>query len=205
MVAAGVVLLGVVGIGVLLLVQRPSAVDAAQFQTIRTDVLTYGVPQDWVVGPVGAPAVLGAEFTGTAATAPYECEGRRFLRGVVTSTLTPQQGPPAGIAATFARALGVAYYGSSADLPPEVTLSDPRTVDLGGATASRVDATVRTVADDGCLATEGRLIVLAFPLGASGTALLVVNGDAAGGPAAPPSPEPAVLEAIAGTARVNGI
>lgn len=205
LVVAGVVLLGVLGIGFLVLVQRPSPVSTADFQTIRTDVLTYGVPPDWVIGPVGAPSVLGVEFTGTAAAAPYECDGRSFLRGVVTSALAPEQGPPAGVAATFARALGTAYYGSSADVPPEVTLSDPRTVDVGGASATRIEATVRTVADDGCLATEGRLIVLAFPLGASGTALLVVNGDVAGGPAEPPSPDPAVLEAIARSARLNGI
>lgn len=217
LVLAGTIVLAGLGVGTFLAVRgatgAPGSIAGAEppvsFRDVRTPFLSYAVPSDWdVAGNVEDPTALGLAFTGTAAGAAYDCAGESYLRGVVSSTLVPDASPPAEIAGVFARELGRSYYSGDAG-EPEVTVRTPRVVDVGGVTGSVVEATVRTATDDGCLATEGTVLVLAVPAagpdGAPSTALLMVNGDVSGGPAEPASPDRTTLDAIVGSARLASI
>lgn len=205
LVLVGVAVLAALGGGALLLVNRATGVDTSAFQPVRTPVFSYSVPPDWEVGgATGAPPVLDIPFTGVASGPAYTCSGNDYLRGIVASGVTARAGAPGEIAGSVAGELGAIFY-SGADEPPSVTVSPPQPTDLDGVAAARAEATIRAPEGDGCLATEGVLIVLAVPLGGAGTAVLIVNGDVAGGPAVPPSPDRATLEAIVGTARLSSI
>lgn len=200
------IVLGGLGVGTFLLVRGgpTTASTPANFQTIRTPFLVYAVPPDW---NTAAPAqtLPGAEFVGAADAPGYECGGERYLRGSATSALIDTMQPAEDVAAAFARALGGGYYTSNSSAPPEVIVGPGRAVDVAGARGTLVEATIRTPADDGCLATRGTLLVLALPAGGpsgNATALLVVNGDTAGGPAAPPVPTRETLDAIIDSARL---
>ncbi|MGH3566123.1 MAG: hypothetical protein ACRDRH_08845 [Pseudonocardia sp.] len=204
------IVLSGLGLGTFLLVRGGStaASTPANFQTVRTPFLIYAVPPDW--NTAAPPQTLpGAVFIGAADAPGYECGGQRYLRGSAASALVETTRPAADVAATFARALGGGYYTSNSGTPPEVIVSPGRAVDVAGAPGTLVEATVRTPEDDGCLATRGTLLVLALPAaGPSGaaTALLVVNGDTAGGPAAaPPVPARETLDAIVNSARLATI
>jgi len=197
------------GIGTFLLVHGgpATAPTPANFQTVRTPFLTYAVPPDW--DTANAPQIfLGAEFIAVADAPGYECGGQRYLRGSATSALVETTRPAADMAYAFARGLGDGFYTSNSGMPPEVIVSLARAVDVAGAPGTLVEATIRTPADDGCLATEGTVLVLALPAaGPSGnaTALFVVNGDTAGGPATPPVLTRETLDAIVHSARLTTI
>ncbi|MHA6793310.1 hypothetical protein ACVGVM_07280 [Pseudonocardia bannensis] len=209
----GAVVLAGLGLGVFLLVRGTGSVTPSNFQAVRTSYLEYSVPPDWTAAPPGQMSslpVLGVSFDGIVDGPEYRCDGATYLRGTVSSGLLTGPGTetaPETVARTFARELGTVYY--TALRPPEVRVSAPRTVAVSGVTGWVVEATARTPADDGCLAIEGTVLVLALPTtapdGAAATALLVVNGDVAGGPVTPPSPTRETLEQILGSARLPGI
>ncbi|WP_219416731.1 hypothetical protein [Pseudonocardia nigra] len=204
--AAAVVLAGL-GTATALILDGPEpAPQAPAVTAIRTPALTYEVPTDWTQGGTSVGNILGVDFTGVARGPAYECGGRSLVRGIAASAVLPGGVPADAMAGATARALAEGYYTSSTDgEPPEVSVSVPRAVDVGGIEGSLVEATARTAADDGCLATEGVVLVLAVPVTTADgqvTALLVVNGDRAGGPGdAPPVPERAALDAIVASAR----
>lgn len=203
------IVLSGLGIGTFLLVRDSptTASTPANFQTVRTPFLIYAVPPDWNTA-APPPTILGAGFVAAADAPGYECGGQRYLRGIATSALVETTLPAADVAATFARALGGGYYTSNSGAAPDVIVSPALAVDVAGVPGTLVEATIRTPADDGCLATGATMLVLALPAaGPSGsaTALLVVNGDTAGGPAVSPAPTRDTLDAIVNSARLATI
>lgn len=207
LVVGAVVLAGLTG-GAILLIGSLRQDRAADLATVRTDFLTYGVPADWARDGEPLDNPLGLEFTGVARGTPYECGGRSYLRGVVASALLPAAPPPSAVATGAARLLASSYYTGRDETPADVTVGAPRTVDVGGIEGTVVEATARAASDDGCLATDGVVLVLAVPVtgprGERATALLVVNGDTAGGPQSPPMPARATLDAVVASARPGG-
>lgn len=204
-VAAVVVVLLGVGVGALLLT-RDGADAPAGFREISTPHLTYAVPDDWADGSSSdsPPEVLGVPFSGIAEAPGYDCGGNRYLRGIVGSALVDRPAPPRAVAEAVARDLGAAFY-STADGPGRVRISDSTDTAVGGARGVLVRANITAPADDGCLATDGVLLVLAVPAGGGEIAVLVVNGDVTGGPDTPPSPDAATLQAIVDSARLPAV
>ncbi|MFR9804326.1 hypothetical protein ACL02T_18860 [Pseudonocardia sp. RS010] len=174
----------------------------AGYQPITTPYLTYAVPGDWTPLDGVAARGLGVAFTGGADAPGYLCRGTPYKRGTATSALVEAPDDPATLARRFAAEFGRSFYTSTAGQGPRVTLSGPRTVEIGDATGAVVEAVSTTPLDDGCLATRGRTLVLAVPVPAGGTALLVANADTVGGPATPPLVPPSTVEDILGTAAV---
>ncbi|GAA2572713.1 hypothetical protein [Pseudonocardia hydrocarbonoxydans] len=211
LIAVGVLLLAALGVGGYLLVTRTSGgpVVPADFRPVSTSVLTYAVPPGWQ-DSASPGSVLGAPLEGRVEGPAYECGGGRYLRGLVASAFVPGERPAAAVAAAFARETGSAFYSTADGALPEVRVSDARPFDVGGVPGRLVEATSRTPADDGCLATSGTVLLLAVPAagpdGSPGTAVLVVNGDTAGGPAdAPPVADRATLDAVLASARLPTI
>lgn len=209
--AVGVLLLAALGVGGYLLVTRTSDGPAvpADFRPVTTPTLGYAVPPGWQDSAV-AGSVLGAPLEGRVDAPGYECGDGRYLRGMVASAFVPGERPAAAVATAFARETGSAFYSTAGGALPEVRVSDARPVDVGGAPGRLVEATTRTPVDDGCLATAGTVLLLAVPTtgpdGSPGTAVLIVNGDTAGGPAdAPAIPDRATLDAVLASARLPSI
>ncbi|MCX6466394.1 MAG: hypothetical protein NTW05_22800 [Pseudonocardiales bacterium] len=195
------------GVGAFLLVRATTADPAgtvpADFRPVTAAGLTWSVPPDWTPAPGSGGTVSGATLEGVHNGAPYECGGSSYLRGFTAVALVGAGVPLGAAAEQFAQEAGANFYRPADDVPPEVRTTPPRPVDAGGAPAQLVEATVRA-SDDGCLATEGVLLVLAVET-AAGTAVLVVNGDTAGGPpSAPPVPDRATLDAMIASARPAG-
>lgn len=212
LIAVGVLLLAALGVGGYLLVRDtstgPVAVPAG-FRPVTTSTLSYAVPPGWTDSP-NALSVLGAPFEGRADAPGYSCDDAGYFRGVAASAFVPGERPAAAVAGAFARETGRVFYLAANGAVPDVRLSEARPVDVDGVQGQLVEATASTPADDGCLATNGVILLLAVPTtgpdGAPGTAVLVVNGDTAGGPAtAPPLVERTVLDAVLGSARLPSI
>ncbi|HVL84743.1 MAG TPA: hypothetical protein VM367_10740, partial [Pseudonocardia sp.] len=198
LVLAGVLVLAGLGVGAWLLLPLGGSggVDTSRFQTIRTPEVVYAVPPDWRPGGLGsALSVLGIDLP-TVTTGPrYECGAANYYRGLVASGTIPRLPFTDQALGSAAAQLATNFYRSTG--PPSVTVGPVQRITVGGAPASRVEATVTTPTDDGCLATEGVVVVLAIPLaGDAGTALVVVNGDLQGGPDRPPSPDRPTIDAI---------
>jgi len=212
LIAVGVLLLAALGVGGYLLVRDTTAGPAAvpaDFRPITTSTLTYAVPPGWTDSP-NALSVLGAPFEGRADAPGYTCEDAQYFRGLAASAFVPGERPAAAVAGAFARETGRVFYLSADGGIPDVQVSDARPLDVGGVEGQVVEATSRTPTDDGCLATSGVVLLLAVPTtgpdGAPGTAVLVVNGDTAGGPAtAPPLIDRATLDAVLNSARLPSI
>jgi hypothetical protein len=176
---------------------------------IQTPTLSYDVPADWTQGGEPLTNPFGLTFSGVARGPEYDCGGRSFVRGIVASAVLPGTVSLASLPA-LTQGLAEAFYTPPDGSRPDVSASNGQTVDVGGVQGNLVEATARTATDDGCLATEGTVLVLAVPTtgsdGRPAMALLVVNGDDAGGPAnAPPSPSRATLDAIVASARPTTI
>lgn len=205
-------LLVAVGLGtttVLLLRQvaagPPGTTSVAAVQTVRGPALTYQVPGDWTVAEQAGPEPDGGiALTGVADGPRYECGSADFVRGLAGTLVVPSGPDPGELASTVARDFATSGY--QVNGPPEVQVGSPTPRDVGGLDGVLVEATVVASSSDGCLATDGVVLALAVPLpdGAS-TAVLLVNGDLAGGPAEPPSPQRADLDAIVDSARPTGI
>ncbi|MBW0113612.1 hypothetical protein I4I84_33420, partial [Pseudonocardia sp. KRD-182] len=210
LVVVGVLLLAALGVGGYLLLNRATGtVVPADFRPITTATLSYSVPPDWV-DSANSGSVLGAPLEGRADAPGYECDGNQYYRGVIASAFVPGERPAAAVAAAFARETGSSFYVSAAGAPPQVEVSDARSFEVDGVPGQLVEATSRTPTDDGCLATEGTVLILAVPTagpdGAPGTAVLVVNGDTTGGPStAPPSPDRSTLEAVLASVRLPSV
>lgn len=205
----GALMLAGLGIGTALLLGAARQGQTSALVPIRGAALTYGVPADWTTGGEPFGAAIGLEFTGVARGAAYECGGSPYVRGIVGSVLLPGSTPPQFAAVEAARLVAGQYYSAQDGAPPQVSVGPPRTVDVAGVEGTLVEAQARTARDDGCLATTGVVLALAVavtgPGGQPGTALLLVNGDAEGGPDDPPSPDRATLDAIIASARPAGI
>ncbi|GAA2856022.1 hypothetical protein GCM10010472_11720 [Pseudonocardia halophobica] len=173
----------------------------AGYRPVDTPYLTYAVPGDWTPLDDVAARGLGVAFTGGADAPGYVCRGDPYKRGTATSALVQAPDDPATLARRFAAEFGRSFYTSTAGQGPRVTLSEPRTVEIGDATGVVVEAVSTTPVDDGCLATGGRTQVLAVPV-AGGTALLVANADTTGGPATPPFVPPSTVEDVIGSAAL---
>ncbi|GAA4710943.1 hypothetical protein GCM10023215_61290 [Pseudonocardia yuanmonensis] len=174
----------------------------AGYRPVATPYLTYAVPADWTPLDDVAARGLGVAFTGGADAAGYACRGAPYKRGTATSALVRAPDDPATLARRFAAEFGRSFYTSTAGRGPRVEVGRPRTVEIGDATGVVVEAVSTTPADDGCLATGGRTLVLAVPVPAGGTALLLANADTAGGPATPPLVPSQTVEDIIGTAAL---
>jgi hypothetical protein len=174
----------------------------AGYRPVDTPYLTYAVPGDWTPLDDVAARGLGVAFTGGADAPGYLCRGDPYKRGTATSALVQAPDDPATLARRFAAEFGRSFYTSTAGRGPRVALSEPRTVEIGDATGVVVEAVSTTPVDDGCLATSGRTLVLAVPVPAGGTAVLVANADTVGGPPTPPLVPQATVEDIVATAAV---
>lgn len=173
----------------------------AGYRPVDTPYLTYAVPDDWTPLDDVAARGLGVAFTGGADAPGYVCRGNPYKRGTATSALVQAPDDPATLARRFAAEFGRSFYTSTAGQGPRVTLSEPRSVEIGDATGVVVEAVSTTPVDDGCLATGGRTQVLAVPA-AGGTALLVANADTTGGPATPPLVPPSTVDDVIGSAAL---
>ena len=206
MVVVGGVVLAGLGVGAFLLFGSARYGTAAgPVSTVRASGLDYDVPGDWTQGGAPLTTPFGIDFTGVARAPAYDCAGRSLVRGVVASALLPSTVSAASITA-LTQALAEAFYTPPDRTRPEVAVDSARNVDVGGVQGRLIEATARTATDDRCLASEGTVLVLAAPTtgpdGKQAVALLVVNGDRAGGPIGAPTmvPRP-VLDAIVASAR----
>lgn len=197
------------GVGVVLLIGELRPGGSANLADIRTDTLTYGAPEEWIRDDTPLNDSLGLQYAGVARAPGYDCGGGSYLRGLVASSVLPGAHPADAVATTIASTLATDYYTQGDGATPTVTLGPTRTVDVSGTPSTLAEADVETTVGDGCLATSGVVLVLAVPItGADGTeavALLVVNGDTAGGPDTTPAVERSVLDAIVASARLTAI
>jgi hypothetical protein len=187
-----VVVAGVLAGGIWLLLGSLGPSIPAGYRPVDTPYLSYAVPGDWTPVDGVATRILGVVFTGGADAPSYTCRGDGYKRGMATSTLVDTQADPTAAATDFAERLGRSFYTDTAGHTPQVELSEPRSVGSG----TVVEARVTTPVDDGCLATEGVVAVLAAPVEGGGTALLVVNIDTVGGPSGSPLPDPGTIDQV---------
>ncbi|MCW0214573.1 MAG: hypothetical protein OJJ54_14535 [Pseudonocardia sp.] len=213
-VAVLVVLALVAGAGALLggRLGRSGPEIPASFQPVRTDFMTYSVPPNWTLTPTGGPSVLGVSFGGRADAPPYTCRGDSYVRGSASSALISDRSDPARLAAQFAAQIATQSYTGTAGQEPAVTIVSTTPVQVPGpgateTTGSLVEVRATPPSDDGCLGTEGVVLVLAVPAtvgGRTGTALLTSGVDTAGGPADPPVPPRQDMDLIVSSAALPG-
>lgn len=216
LVLVGALVLAGLGVGTFLLVRTTAGSGAAPpddvpatFRTVTTGPLGFAVPPDWVDDADPAPyVVLGAELEGVTYGPRYDCDGRSYFRGVAGAAFVEGERPAEDVAEAFGRETGRSFYQSDT-AEADVSLAAPRPVDVDGLPGQLVEVTA-VAPDDGCLATDGTVLVLAVPTtgngGVPGTAVLIVNGDVAGGPpSAPPVPDRATLDAMVTSARLPSI
>lgn len=210
LIAVGAVVLVGLGVGSLLLFGAPrTGAVTDRTAVVRTGALEYTVPADWTQGGAPLSSPFGFDFSGVVRAPAYDCAGRSLVRGIAASAVLPSTVSAASITG-LTQVLAEALYTPPDGTRPTVAVGSARNVDVGGIQGRLIEATARTSTDDRCLASEGTVLVLAVPaIGPDGRqilALLVVNGDRAGGPiAAPPTPTRATLDAIVASARVAGI
>lgn len=206
LVLVGALVLAGLGVGAFLLVRATIAGGAAvpaDFRRTTAAGLTFSVPPEWTPAPGSGVAVAGTDLQGVQNGDPYACGGGDYVRVISGVALLAAGVPPAAAAEQVAREAGAVLYRTSAGELAQVSTATPRAVDAGGAPAQLVEAHVRA-SPDPCLASEGLLLVLAVPV-AEGTAVLVVSGDSAGGPAgAPAVPDREELDAVIASARPGG-
>lgn len=169
--------------------------------------LSYQIPTTgWATKQqVGTAASIA--LTQGANLTPYVCgnPAEQLLRGTLGSGTSPPV-PPSSLATSVALAAASQSY-LAGTVPPRIAVDDPRAVRfLGKGGHTLPGAYVRAVATqsaDRCLATRGEVLVLVlqFP---DHDAVLVVNGDLAGGPASPPPTTEDALRTIVGTATTTG-
>lgn len=163
----------------------------------RTAGLAYDVPPDWEESPGELDPF---SLSGLGSVAPYDCDGRNYIRGLVGSTVVPP-GDVAQTATIIAEQLGVALYGT-ADGAPQVQPDSPRQVQQAGRSGFAVDATISSPSNP-CLSTLGKLTVLVLDSTAELGLLQVFVGnvDIEGGPARPANRTEQELAQILSTVR----
>ncbi len=140
---------------------------------------------------------------------PYTCgsPARIYQRGQLGSGSAPRTDPTV-LATNLARLAAANYYtppGSTT--APLITVGGPEPVqrtmpDGSSVSGVQVEAIANQQADP-CLAGQGEVLVLVLAL-AEKDAVLVVDGDIQGGPAAPPPATADQLQAILDTATPTG-
>lgn len=129
----------------------------------------------------------------------YTCgtPGQMYVRGELGSGTAPAAGP--GQVATALAYTAASQYYATGSTNPQVNLDPAQTVTRRTPSGRTVDgAVVRAIATqsaDKCLAARGEVLVLVLQL-ANADAVLMVNGDLAGGPATPAPPGDAELTKI---------
>ena len=165
--------------------------------------LTYEVPPEWQLGPAERSSGLNVNFTGTADYGSYECEGKTYVRTFATSgDVLAKSGADLDLKETvtdFAASFGRFYYNQTA----KVDVPEPTELEVDGRPAMTLSAKVTPqVTVPACEASEGEVALVGVLLEEegepSGVAMLVVVGDAAGGPADPaPLPKSVAQEILA--------
>lgn len=182
----------------------PTATNPGWTVIKNTDLLfAYEVPPGWTTQTTPAPskALPAASLNFVAALTPYPCAGSTYSRGVVGSFKLPKGGIDAALL-DVANKLGNEYYNSATSKQVQVGQPTPVTRSTSDGTVvkgSQIDTIVTTSGSE-CLATKGKLTVLALE-SPNDFVVLVVNGDLEGGPASPPCPADADLRKIVESAR----
>lgn len=133
----------------------------------------------------------------------YQCgtPGQLYVRGELGSGSAPAAGP-AQVAAALAYGAASQYYGTSG-AAPQISVGQPtpttRTTPSGRTVTGAVVRAVATQSADPCLATRGEVLILVLQL-SNADAVLMVNGDLAGGPASPAPATEAELNRILASA-----
>jgi hypothetical protein len=203
----------VIGLVVLALTAVVAAVlvRPGESRTVSTPFLTYTAPVGWTADPPQDPAAPAdpSALTGIVRGPAYPCGDETHVRGFAAAALLPT-GPSAGAgppdrAERLVRWFAATSYGTADGRAPTVTVAPPRPVRVTGPDGP-VDATVTEaivhVGSGRCAASRGTVLVLAAP-SAGGAALLLVAGDAEGGPPVPAPPDRATLDAVLGSVRLG--
>jgi hypothetical protein len=177
-------------------------------RTVSTPFLSYVVPDGWTADSTpGAPDF--PTLAGTVHGPGYDCAGESYVRGFAAAALLPTDGTPGAgpsdRAERLARWFATTSYATADGAAPAMTVAPPRPVRVAGPRGP-VDGTVTEVvaqAGDrgGCAAARGTVLVLAAPV-SGGAALLLVAGDADGGPAEPAPPDRGTLDAVLASVRL---
>jgi hypothetical protein len=174
-----------------------------------TSGLTYQIPPTGWHTEDSAGQLGQVQLTGGGYYNPYTCgnPAKGYQRGAVGSGSAPKADPTV-LATTLARTAAQDYYTPAGSaVAPMVTVSGPESVQRtlpNGDSVSGIQ--VEAIADqqtDPCLAAEGEVLVLVLIL-PQRDAVLVVNGDTAGGPATPLPATTDDLQAILDTATPTG-
>ena len=178
---------------------------------IKARDLSYRVPDDWRATPGGPETTAnGVALDGVATAVRYTCGGHGYYRATVGSTFLVRRdgvnARPEDAARDFGPLFASSFYGPGAS----ASASAPTPLTVGDLTGSTSLVTVRPAAGAGCPELTGRLTVLALPTsrtgaaGGTGVLLLVVQHDAAGGPASPAPVGDRVVSEILSSVRVVG-
>jgi hypothetical protein len=178
---------------------------------VKARDLSYRVPGDWRPGPGGPETTVnGVALDGVATAARYTCGGHGYYRATVGSTFLVRRdgvnARPEDAARDFGPMFASSFYGPGAS----TSASAPTPLTVGDLTGSTALVTVRPAAGPGCPDLTGRLTVVALPTsrtgaaGGTGVLLLVVQHDAAGGPASPAPVGDRVVSEILSSVRVAG-
>jgi hypothetical protein len=178
-------------------------------RTVSTPFLSYTVPDGWTADAANAAAPQGAPVLQGAARGPdYDCGGESYVRGFAAAALLPTDASagPALRADRLARWFAATSYSTPDGAAPEVTVAPPRPVPVAGPQGP-VDGTVTELTataagHGGCPALRGTVLVLAAPV-SGGAALLLVAGDADGGPPEPRPPDRATLDGVLASVRLT--
>jgi len=176
-------------------------------RTVSTPFLSYTVPDGWTADPADAAPQGTPVLQGAAHGPGYDCGGERYVRGFAAAALLPTDASagPADRAERLARWFAASSYSTPDGAAPEVTVAPPRPVQVAGP-QGLVDGTVTELtagaAGHGdCPGLRGTVLVLAAPV-SGGAALLLVAGDADGGPPEPRPPARAALDGVLASVRL---
>lgn len=178
-------------------------------RTVATPFLSYTVPDGWTADAPDAAQQGAPVLVGSAHGPGYDCGGESYVRGFAAAALLPTDASegsgPAERAERLARWFATTSYATSGGAAPEVTVAPPRPVRLGGPQGPVYGTITELAVEAGgrgdCPALRGTVLVLAAPV-SGGAALLLVAGDAEGGPAEPQPPDRATLEGVLASVRL---
>jgi hypothetical protein len=168
------------------------------------------VPADWQQRPGGPEtSVAGVALDGVATAARYTCGGRGYYRATVGSTFLVRRdgvnARPEDAVRDFGPLFATSFYGAGAT----TSATAPAPLTVGAQTGSTSLVTVTQPASSGCPDLVGRITVVALPTsrkgasGGTGVLLLVVQHDAAGGPATPAPVDDHAVAEILSSVRVT--
>jgi hypothetical protein len=176
---------------------------------VKARDLSYRVPSDWRSTPGGPETTVnGVALDGVATAARYTCGGHGYYRATVGSTFLVRRDGVNARAEDAARDFGPLFASSFYGPGASTSASAPTPLTVGDVTGSTSLVTVRPAAAAGCPDLAGRLTVVALPTsrtgasGGTGVLLLVVQHDAAGGPASPAPVGDRVVSEILSSVRV---